>query len=143
MTRQRGFTLLELMVVLVIVAILAALAVSSYKEQVRKSRRTEAYNLVGQMQLQLERWRAENPCYGPIGNSGGCPAPTFTASGTYPAIPTTSSYYTIAVPPANATATSYSITATRKSTTDQANDRCLDLSATGTAKPIWGNTACN
>ena len=71
MRRERGFTLIELLIVILVVAVLAAIAVSSYKEQIRKSRRTEAYNLVAQMQLGLERWRAENPCYGRTG-AGSC-----------------------------------------------------------------------
>ncbi|MEO7477965.1 MAG: type IV pilin protein [Lysobacteraceae bacterium] len=140
MTRQRGFTLLELMIVVVVIAILAALAMSSYKYAVRKSRRAEAYNTVGQLQLSLERWRAENPCYGKSGGSG-CPS-TFTASTTYPGdtLPT-SSYYTIALPAANATPTSYSVTATPKGA--QIGDTCGVLTATGNAKPTWATSSCN
>jgi type IV pilus assembly protein PilE len=39
-----GFTLIELMVVVAIVAIIAAIAYPSYLDQVRKSRRSDAYN---------------------------------------------------------------------------------------------------
>ena len=42
----RGFTVVELMVVLVIGAILVSVAVASYSAQVRKSRRTEAKTAV-------------------------------------------------------------------------------------------------
>lgn len=41
-THQAGFTLIELMVVVVIVTILLSIAVPSYMGQVRQSRRTEA-----------------------------------------------------------------------------------------------------
>jgi type IV pilus assembly protein PilE len=129
MTRQRGFTLLELMVVLVIVAILAALAVSSYQFAIRKSRRAEAANYVGQLQLSLERWRAENPSY----------ANSSPASASYPIASTASSYYTILI--SGQTALTYSVTATPKGT--QATDTCGVLTATGNAKPTWATASCN
>ncbi|MCP4091353.1 MAG: prepilin-type N-terminal cleavage/methylation domain-containing protein, partial [Gammaproteobacteria bacterium] len=40
--KSRGFTLIELMIVVAIVGILAAIAYPSYQEQVRKSRRADA-----------------------------------------------------------------------------------------------------
>lgn len=44
--RQRGFTLMEMMAVIVIVGILAAVSYPSYQNQVRKSRRSDARNLL-------------------------------------------------------------------------------------------------
>ena len=41
-----GFTLVELMIVVIIVTILTSIAVPSYFEQIRKSRRTDAMNLL-------------------------------------------------------------------------------------------------
>ena len=46
---QRGFTLIELMIVVVIVAILAAIAFPSYQSQVRKSRRAAAASFLMQV----------------------------------------------------------------------------------------------
>lgn len=135
--RVGGFTLIELMVVIAIIAIIAAIAIPSYTEQVKKGRRAEAARFVGDLQLRLEQWRAENPCYGQSG-AGGCPA--YTASGTYPTVPnsTTSPYYTIAI--ATAAPTAYSITATP--TGVQSGDRCGVLTATQGGKPTWANTDC-
>jgi type IV pilus assembly protein PilE len=145
MSRQRGFTLIELLIVMVVVAILTALAVSGYQSSIRKSRRSEAYNLIGQLQLSLERWRAENPCYG-TSAAGTCS--TFTASGTYPdtsAAPyggtNGPTYYSITL--SGASPTSYTITAQPKSGTSQAKDTCGNLVATGNAKPVWSIPSSN
>src|SRR5688572_31391187 len=96
MRRETGFTLIELMVVVAIIAIIASIAIPAYTEHTRKSRRAEAARFIGTLQLELEQWRAENPCYG-RDNVGGCP--DYTESGTYPAVPnsTTSPHYTIAI----------------------------------------------
>jgi len=59
----KGFTLIELMIVVGIVAIIAAIAIPSYTNQVRKSHRAEAANGLGDLQLRQERWRSENPNY--------------------------------------------------------------------------------
>lgn len=127
--RQKGFTLIELMIVVIVVAILASIAIPSYLEQSRKGRRADALRSVGDMQLALERWRSENPSYADCGVACG--------SGTYPTAPT-SLYYTIGV---TADATSYTITATRKSGSAQADDRCGNLSATASSKPDWSGDA--
>lgn len=136
--RQKGFTLIELMIVVMVIAILAAIAVPSYLEQSRKGRRADAVRAVGDLQLALERWRAENPSYANCGAD--------CTSGTYPSIPT-SPYYGIAI--SNETASTYTITATRSSG-PQANDRCGNLVAafdpvTGKpGKPTWsGDSDCN
>ena len=140
----KGFTLIELMVVVAIVAIIAAIALPSYKEQVAKSRRSDAVRALGQLQLNLERWRAENPCFGQSG-AGGCP--TFTASGTYPAVPTAtdSPYYSVTI--ASATATGYSITAAPRSGSAQAGDRCGTYTFTSAAgvltKSASGGSNCS
>ncbi|HEY0660346.1 MAG TPA: type IV pilin protein [Lysobacter sp.] len=137
MRQQTGFTLIELMIVVAIIAILAAIALPLYEEQVRKGRRADAMRAVGQLQLELERWRAENPCYG---QPGAAPCTAFTASGTYPTVPT-SRFYDIAI--AAAGLNTYSVTATAKG--EQLGDRCGVLTGTqnSNTKPQWATASCN
>ncbi len=59
----KGFTLVELMVVIVIVAILAAIAIPGYTSQIRKSRRTEARNALLDAAGREERFYATNNYY--------------------------------------------------------------------------------
>jgi type IV pilus assembly protein PilE len=60
---RRGFTLIELMVVVAIVAILAAVALPSFQQSIRKSRRNDAHEAAAAVQQAQERWRSENPRY--------------------------------------------------------------------------------
>ena len=125
MRRQRGFTLMELMIVVAIVAILAAIALPSYQEYVRAGRRGDAMNQVGSLQMALERWRAENPSFA---NCTGSPC----GSGTYPTVPdaTASPYYSLAI--SGASGSAYTITATPRSGSAQAGDRCGNFTLTNT-----------
>jgi type IV pilus assembly protein PilE len=139
MRRHAGFTLIELMAVIAIIAIIMAIAIPTYTEQVRKSRRADASRFVGQLQLGLERWRAENPSYADC-------SPKPCGSGTYPAAPdaTVSPHYTIAI--GNQTATGYQVTATPRAGSAQAGDRCGVLTldpAIKAGKPQWATAACN
>jgi type IV pilus assembly protein PilE len=58
--RVRGFTLVELMVVVVIAAILLAVAVPSYMTQIRQSRRTDARTAVLDLAGREERYFSTN-----------------------------------------------------------------------------------
>jgi type IV pilus assembly protein PilE len=59
----RGFTLIEVMIVVVIVAILAGIALPSYQEHVRKSRRIDARETLTRMAALQERFFFQNSRY--------------------------------------------------------------------------------
>ena len=103
----KGFTLIELMVVVAIVGILALIAIPGYTEQVAKSRRAEAMRGLGDLQLRQERWRSNHTTYGTYANLSS---------------PTVDNYTLTAVPDATTPGTKYVLTATRAGA--QAGDRC-------------------
>lgn len=55
-THPKGFTLIELMIVMVVVAILVAIAVPSYQEFVRRANRTDAKNALMRIAAEQEKF---------------------------------------------------------------------------------------
>lgn len=62
--RNRGFTLIEMMIVVVIVAILAAIAYPAYTNAITKARRSDGVDALLNIQALQEKYRANNPSYG-------------------------------------------------------------------------------
>ena len=117
-TQQKGFTLIELMIVVAIVGILSAIAYPSYAEYIRRGHRADARAGLLQAQQWLER--------------------AATATGVYPtALPATLTWagdsakrYTIGFKAGNTNA-AFTLIATRK-VGAQASDRCGDFTLTNT-----------
>ena len=66
--KRSGFTVIELMIVVVIVGILVALAYPSYAQYVRKAKRGEAQQLLLNWAINQEIWRSNNINYAGVGD---------------------------------------------------------------------------
>lgn len=63
LTEKKGFTLVELMIVIVIVGILAAVAVPIYRANIESAKSTEADAALGTIRTALRVHRAANSAY--------------------------------------------------------------------------------
>lgn len=105
-SRSGGFTLIELMIVVVVIGILAAIAYPSYQEHVRKARRADAQTALLELAQFMERHYTANGKYLTAANAAPVlpfsEAPKDGATKYYdlsfPAAPTASSYTLRAVP---------------------------------------------
>ena len=75
--QARGFTLVELMIVVAITGILAAVAYPAYQEQIRKTRRADAQATLGQVVQWMERYYSNNFRYSTT--AGGTTVPPIPA----------------------------------------------------------------
>ncbi len=99
---MRGFTLIEILVVVGIVGILASIAYPSYTDHVRKTRRTDAQTELLDMASRMERYYANRSTY--IGADAQF-SPGNTEHGYYSiSIAETATSYALSAAPANAQA---------------------------------------
>lgn len=123
--RDRGFTLVELMVVITIATILTVIAVPAYNSQVRKSRRTEAKTALLDLAGREERYLSANGAYTVDGKLLGYPQtawPQTTASGYYNITVSNVNPGTAGTTTTAGTAPTFTITAVPVSTSAQAKD---------------------
>ena len=121
--KSRGFTLIELMVVVAIIAILASVAYPQYAKYVRKARRADAMSNLKSAQLQLEKWRVDHSTY----------------AGATTGLPAASAYYTYTL--TGATATDYTLGAAAQG--DQVKDPCGNLSIVKAGVSVQNKTSTN
>jgi type IV pilus assembly protein PilE len=69
---QRGFTLVELMIVIAIIAILSAIAVPQYNQYTERARVAEAHSTMMDLRVRLEQYYQDNRNYGPGGDGSVC-----------------------------------------------------------------------
>jgi type IV pilus assembly protein PilE len=127
--KLKGFTLIELMIVIVVIGVLASIAIPSYQDYVTRSKRADAKSAILAAQLAQEKWRANNSTFT---NVAGQASPD--------------GYYTVTV--TGASATGYTITAVPQGTQATGDTECADfttdqdntqtISGTGVAINCWG-----
>ncbi|MCX7165030.1 MAG: prepilin-type N-terminal cleavage/methylation domain-containing protein [Rhodocyclales bacterium] len=61
--RARGFTLIEVMIVVLIIGILTAIAMPQYSEYVLKGKLTEGMSLLSDLQIRQEQYYQDNRTY--------------------------------------------------------------------------------
>lgn len=119
----RGFTLIELMIVVAIAAILAAIAYPAYNDSVRKSRRADAISVLTEAQNHLERFYTENGRYDQ--DTGGTAYTLPTGMSSSPRNSSTTFYTIVANTTTDPNGQEFTLTATAQG--DQTNDACGNL----------------
>ena len=138
--RQRGFTLIELMITVVIVGILGAFVYPSYLENVRKTSRGDASAALSTLANDLERFFSLNETYSADLSQFSLElvdGKAISAGGKY--------YLSIAAGQSGDIASSYQITATPVPNTSQADDGdcpSFSMSSTGARDPNPRTSKC-
>ncbi|KAE9648147.1 type IV pilin protein [Pseudomonas sp. PB103] len=116
---NRGFTLIEIMIVVAIIGIVITIGYPSLTEYVKKGRRAEVVSMLSEQAQTLERFYTKNNVY--TGITG---------------LSTGSDFYTITP---TITDQTYLLTATRKAGSAMATDKCGDFTLTNTGVRSMNN----
>lgn len=73
--RARGFTLIELSIVVAIVGVLAVIAVVGYRKITLSAKVTEAQNMISAIRIAQEDYKVERGIYADLGGAPWCPSP--------------------------------------------------------------------
>ena len=121
--RYKGFTLIELMIVVAIIGIIAGIAYPSFGESVKKARRSDARGGLVELALSQSKLRGSCTTYGStIGAANSCANSTVKGSST-----SENGYYSFAI--SGATGNAFVLTASAKGAQLKDTD-CLSMTVT-------------
>ncbi|WLQ14060.1 type IV pilin protein [Hahella aquimaris] len=129
MKANKGFTLIELMIVIAVIGIIAAFAYPAYQDSIEKSRRRDAQAALQGFAQAMERHYTDSASYAGAAGTSGAPKDT-GAPWIFPSkspIDGSQSFYNLKV--VSATATGYVLAA--EPVNGQAGDGILVLKSTG------------
>jgi type IV pilus assembly protein PilE len=147
MSRNKGFTLIELMIVVAVIGILASFGLPSYIDYLKRGKVQEATANLSDMRVKLEQFYQDNRTY--VTASGACQPGNASAVPVAPAV----KYFTFTCPTAGMTATAYQVIATGgvgtdtsmtgfTYTIDQANAKSTTLTAASGWVPATTTYGC-
>jgi type IV pilus assembly protein PilE len=128
MQKAKGFTLIELMIVVAVIAILSTIGIPAYNDYVTRGKLVDATSKLADMRIQLEQYYQDNRNYNSTPTSCGVTMPT-------------SKYFTFSCKTGSSgDDQSYKITAT--GTINKTNfTYTIDETNTKTSTTGWGNGA--
>jgi type IV pilus assembly protein PilE len=132
---QRGFTLLELMIVVLIIAVLAGIAIPAYQNYITRATRTKATRALMDLAGREERYYYSNNRYAATLSSVGYNSPYVDSN-------TDSRYYKVSIPAASAT--SYTLQADPEDVQLTKDTQCgtLTLNRAGVKDSATHDVAC-
>jgi type IV pilus assembly protein PilE len=138
--RQRGVTLIELMIVVVVLAILGSISVSSYRRYMLRSNRTDATAALLRIQVAQEKFFLQNNRYAD-GDEVTTAPPDGLGIGLGGGGVTPGGFYTVGLEAADATHYTATATAREGQTADKADCLTFTIDEQGTRTPA-DSTGC-